>query len=206
VAHGFGLRDAPTPAGLLRPVQVHGSAVVVLRAKPRAALGEADAVVSSLAGVAVGVVTADCVPVLLASSDGSAVAAVHAGWRGLAAGVVEAGVRSLASLGAAPLRAAVGPCIGACCYEVDDPVLDALRGRFGAALDAALLPSRQARALLDLAALARAALRGAGVRDADIETVPDACTRCDAPRFHSARRDGREAGRLVHWIAARRDP
>jgi hypothetical protein len=199
VRHGFGLRTSPALAGVRRPRQVHGATVV--RADAGDALGEADAALATRPGVAVGVVTADCVPLLVAA--GPAVAAVHAGWRGLAAGVIPRALDALAEAapGAEPV-AAVGPCIGACCYEVDAPVLDALRLRFGAALEAALRPARPGHALLDLAALAREALLAAGLAPARVGRLEATCTRCDAARFHSFRRDGASAGRLLSWIEA----
>jgi polyphenol oxidase len=203
-SHGFGVRGVPAPAGLHRPAQVHGREVVVLREAPLAALGEADAVASAVPGLRIGVVTADCVPLLLAAEDGSAVAAVHAGWRGLAEGVVAAGVAALSALGPAPaaIRCALGPHIGVCCYEVDDPVTAALHARFGAALGAARVRVREGHWLVDLGALVRVELLRAGLLPGAVDTLPDACTRCDS-RFESFRRDGRRAGRLVHWIAAR---
>lgn len=201
--HGFGLRDTPEPPGLLRPRQVHGAAVVDAAACRRAPPPEADAVVSAEPGVPVGVVTADCVPVLLAVASGRAVAAVHAGWRGLAAGVVEAGVDALRQSAAdsAP-RAVLGPHIGACCYEVDAPVVDALSARYGPAVASALREGRPGHAWLDLGALVRHALAGAGIPRASIGGFADACTQCAAERFHSYRRDGARAGRLVHYVAA----
>jgi copper oxidase (laccase) domain-containing protein len=141
------------------------------------------------------------VPVLAASADGRAVAAIHAGWRGLAAGVIDAGIDALRRT--APdqtLCAVIGPHIGPCCYEVDGPVLDALR--YFADLDAALTASRPGHHFLDLGALSGSALRRAGVLASEIGVVANACTSCDARRFHSYRRDGPRAGRLVHWIAA----
>ena len=101
----------------------------------------------------------------------------------------------------APLRAVIGPHIGPCCYEVDAPVLDALR-HFDADLDAATTASRPGHHWLDLGALARSALLRAGVSPDAIGSVERPCTHCDAQRFHSYRRDGARAGRLVHWIVA----
>ena len=201
VDHGFGTRSDAPPAGLRRPRQVHGARV----ASPQECAGgiDADAVVAREPGASIGVVTADCVPVLAASADGRAVAAIHAGWRGLAGGVIDAGIDALRR--AAPgqaLRAVIGPHIGACCYEIDGPVLDALR-YFDAELDAATTASRPGHHFLDLGALSRAALVRAGVSASEIGILPDACTSCDARRFHSYRRDGPRAGRLVHWIACR---
>lgn len=201
IRHGFGLRGLDGPPGLLRPTQVHGAAVARVRGS-QLTQDEADAVVCSEPGIAVGVVTADCVPVLVSAAGGRAVAVIHAGWRGLAAGVVEAGVNHLAREAEGPYVAALGPCIGSCCYEVDAPVIEALRARFGAGLEVAVRPSGRDRAWLDLAALVCRDLASAGVEPGAIGTLPDCCTRCDSERFHSYRRDGPRAGRLVHWIVA----
>ncbi len=200
--HGFGERSDVGPPDLRRPKQVHGAAVVDAGACAAGVMPEADAVVSGLPGVAVGVVTADCVPVLMATAAGDAVAAVHAGWRGLAQGVLPEAVAALReTAGGSPrLFAAIGPYICASCYEVDAPVLDALRARFGAALTVATRTARAGHALLDLGGLARAALVAAGVAPRDVGALPGVCTRCDAGRFHSYRRDGPRAGRLVHFI------
>ncbi len=200
LAHGFGLRTSPELA-LRRPRQVHGARVVWAEAANE--LGDADAVLARAGSVRVGVVTADCVPILVAA--GRVVGAVHAGWRGFAAGVIEDTLRELAS--AAPGEepaAAIGPCIGGCCYEVDAPVLTPLRARYGALVDAATTPSRPGHARLDLGALAQLALARAGLAPAAIGSAARLCTRCDAARFHSFRRDGAAAGRLTHWIEAPR--
>ena len=149
--------------------QVHGARVVV----DAQGIEEADGQVTTARGVAAMVLTADCLPVALAGPG--AVAMVHAGWRGLAEGVLEAGV---AATGA--VAAAIGPGIGPCCYEVGDDV----RAVFGTT-----------ERTLDLKAIARERLEAAGVA-----TVDDCglCTACDAERFFSHRRDrgvtGRQAG------------
>lgn len=206
VAHSFGLRATPAPDGLLRPRQVHGCRVVSVRACREQPAPEADGVVSEEPGVPVGVVTADCLPILLASRSGRAVSALHAGWRGLAQDIVAVGVEALrARAGAEALVAVVGPHIGACCYEVDAPVIDALRSRFGPDAALALRAGRPGHAFLDLGALATRALERAGLDPGRIGCIPDACTRCDSERFHSYRRDGKRAGRLVHYVAAARD-
>jgi polyphenol oxidase len=151
--------------------QVHGTRVVV----DADALQDADGQVTTERGVAAIVLVADCLPVALAGPD--AVGVVHAGWRGLAGGVLEAGV---AALGAGPVAAAIGPGIGPCCYEVGDDV----RAVFGTE-----------GPTLDLKAVARARLEAAGV-----EEIHDCglCTACDPARFFSHRRDrgvtGRQAG------------
>ena len=197
VRHGFGLRGSPERPSVRRARQVHGARVA--NADEEAVLGEADAVLSTQQGVEVGVVTADCVPVLIAAPG--AVAAIHAGWRGLAGGVIPSAVEALRRLGvASSLTAGIGPCIGPCCYEVDTPVLDAMRRRFGDAASGAFQKTRPGHARLDLARLAHSALAGAGCKTAAIGAFADACTRCDVERFHSYRRDGVAAGRLLSWI------
>ncbi len=205
LVHGFGLRGAPEPVGLLRPRQVHGARVVRARDCADAEV-PADAVLASEAGTCVGVVTADCVPLLIAADGGRVVAAVHAGWRGLAAGVVEAAVAAVCAEAHEPV-AVIGPHAGACCYEVDAPVLRSLRPRFGEELERAGQPTSPGHVLLDLGRLAHGALRAAGVAASSIGRIARACTICDATRFHSYRRDGPRAGRLVHFIrSSHREP
>ncbi|UCE85560.1 MAG: polyphenol oxidase family protein [Deltaproteobacteria bacterium] len=207
VEHGFGQRGSVPPDGLLRPRQVHGACVELVGESGWEEPPEADAVVSTLPGRPVGVVTADCVPVLAASRCGSAVAAIHAGWRGLAHGVVRRGLDALraAAPAGAELRAVMGPHIGPCCYEIDAPVGEALYRRFGTKLSAALRPSRPGHHWLDLGRLVRHEIESAELDPECIGSLPASCTRCDAARFHSYRRDGVRAGRLVHYICAHAD-
>ena len=124
--------------------------------------------------------TADCVPIALAREDGTALALLHAGWRGLLEGIIVAGV---APLGGTP-RAAVGPAIGPCCYEVGPEVADPFRARFG--------PDVVSGRMLDLWTAAERAVRGAGV--ATIERF-DVCTSCNPELFFSHRRDAGVTGR-----------
>jgi YfiH family protein len=206
VEHGFGLRGAVTPAGLLRPRQVHGREVVSAEACRAEPAPSADAVFSREPGLPIGVTTADCVPILCASASGDLVAAIHAGWRGLAQGVVASSLDTLRRLDPdAVWTAAIGPHIGVCCYEVDEPVLDALRHELGDPVLATSVGTRPGHRRIDLGALTAHALERAGVTRARIGRLPPCCTRCDAQRFHSYRRDGAHAGRLVHHIAARVD-
>lgn len=204
VEHGFGQRGVAAPPGVRRPRQVHGAAVVSAAACGSEPPAEADAVLCLEPGGAVGVITADCVPILAASADGRAVLAIHAGWRGLAQGVIEAGIGALRGAAGDGIVAAIGPHVGPCCYEVDAPVLDALSRRYADSLAAALRPSRPGRAWLDLGRLARAALAAAGLASDAIGTLAGACTACDCERFHSYRRDGPRSGRLHHFVRAAR--
>jgi YfiH family protein len=205
VDHGFGLRGLAKLAGLRCPRQVHG--VAVATAQQCAGQGpppEADAVISEEIGVRIAVVTADCLPILLAGDHGRVVAAVHAGWRGLAGGVISACLATLREQLEKPetIAAVIGPHIQKCCYEVDEPVLGAFEERFSEALPSATRQTRPGHALLDLGLLAREAMRAEGVASDRIGFLEGACTACDAERFYSYRRDGPETGRLVHFIVA----
>lgn len=205
-AHGFGTIGCEAPRGLVRVKQVHGRAVLRATRASDAPLGEADAIVCDVPGLSIGVVTADCIPVLIATPSG-AVAAVHAGWRGLAAGVLEASVDALGRIAhdTADAVAVIGPHIGARCYEVDAPVVSALTLRFGDAVDAALRATRPGHCEIELARLAALDLSRAGFASERIAVVEDACTACDPVRFHSYRRDGPASGRLFHYIAVTDD-
>lgn len=203
VAHGFGTRGATPPAGVLRPRQVHGVEVATPNDVGALAPAEADTVVCRRPGQPIAVVTADCVPILLASASGEWVAVVHAGWRGLAAGVIGEALQRLSEVCSERFWAAVGPHARACCYEVDAPVTEPLAARFEVAMDGALRSSRPGHHWLDLEHLVVDDLVRAGLRADRVGTAAAHCTVCDAARFESHRRDGAASGRLWHWIAAR---
>ncbi len=190
-------RAVGLPAGrLVLAEQVHGTAVV--RAQPGTA-PEADALWTDSREDWIGIRTADCVPVLLCSEDGVRVAAVHSGWRGTVARIGEAAVAALARAGTPPsaLRAAIGPSIGACCYEVGED----LAGRFVEAFGAEVVRrDAEGRPRLDLRLAVRRTLAAAGVREEAIEDVPG-CNACDAERFFSHRRDRGGTGRHLAFIA-----
>jgi polyphenol oxidase len=159
-------------------------------------VGEGDGLVTTDPGVVLVVLTADCAPVLLADPAAGVVGAVHAGWRGLAAGVVEAGVAAMASLGADPaaIVGLVGPAVGGCCYEVGPEVREAV----GARLPAAMATTRDGRPALDPAAGAAQALERAGVGQV---RVAGECTFDLEERFFSHRRDHGRTGRQAGLIA-----
>jgi YfiH family protein len=174
--------------------QVHGCAVVEA---PWDATPQADAAVATAPGWLLGIQTADCLPVLLVDPGRRVVAAAHAGWRGTAAGVAARAVEALAGRGSRPadLVAALGPCGGACCYEVGDDVREA----FGPSGAAAFRPGPRGRPHLDLRAANVGQLLGAGLRSEAVHHVAD-CTRCRADAYHSYRRDGRAAGRMISFV------
>jgi len=159
---------------------------------------EADIAVTDDPLIALSVRAADCVPILLADRRTGAVAAVHAGWKGTAAGAGMVAVRALTSrYGASPndVIAAVGPCIGPCCYEVGPE----LAGHFSSHPEAPAWFTRDAKAHLDLWRATRDQLECAGVPPDQIH-VCALCTFDHPALFHSYRRDGQNAGRLVAAI------
>jgi purine-nucleoside/S-methyl-5'-thioadenosine phosphorylase / adenosine deaminase len=182
---------------IVRATQVHGARVVEVHERPADGetidAGECDALVTRVSGVGLAVQTADCVPVMLASSD--AVGAVHAGWRGAAAGVARAAAEAFLALSAdgSSVRAWLGPAIGPCCYEVGPEVA----GRFDPDL---LLPGASGKAYLDLPSEVRRQLEAAGI-PADRIMQPNGCTLCGGERYASYRRDGARAGRMIALVA-----
>lgn len=200
IDHGFGQRGTAARSDTCFAQQVHGVAVHLHRSGGPAP-GEADAVVTHAPGASVGVVTADCVPILVAAADGASVAAIHAGWRGLAAGVIEAGLAALGGAGApGDCLAAIGPAARGCCYEVDEPVRAGLAERYADLLEGALVPGRAGHFQLDLPLLAERVLRRTGVDSTRIGRTQRRCTICEPECFESFRRDGAAAGRLRHFI------
>lgn len=169
--------------------QVHGRDVREVTCEPaggrflepgREPFPRSDGLATSVPGRPLVLLTADCLPVAIARDDGGRLAILHAGWRGLEAGVVETGAEAVGG----ELVAAVGPGAGPCCYEVGPDVADGLRARFGADVVA------DGRA--DLWLCARRALEAAGVRTI---AVAGECTICNPDRYFSHRRDNGVTGR-----------
>jgi YfiH family protein len=174
--------------------QVHGTRV---RRAPWEGRPEGDAALADQPGMVLGIETADCLPVLLVDPRRRVVAAAHAGWRGTAAGVTRSAVRALVEGGSRPedLVAALGPGIGACCYEVGGELLAA----FGPGGEAFFRPGPRGKPHLDVRAANLAQLLAAGVPGDRIHHVAD-CTSCRADLYHSYRRDGPRSGRMINYI------
>lgn len=196
---GFPGVDSETLTGFLRArghgsvevaavQQVHSGRVVESAQVPC----EADAVVVRGAGKAARVVTADCVPVLLAREDGSACAAVHAGWKGTLAGIALTAAQHLGEGGAYPLAAYVGPAIGPCCYGVPPERREMFHRAYPDYPEEDFGPAGH----LDLQALNRRMLLAAGVAPDRIR-VESCCTSCSPALCWSYRRDGASAGRMA---------
>ena len=169
------------PAALVLARQVHGSKIIEAFAGQSGVVGEADALMTRAPGVVLGILTADCAAVVLASNKG--VAVVHAGWRGLVAGAIERAAGALGEI----RNAWVGPCAHACCYEVGPEVI--------AAFETRSLPVA-GKSRVDLARACASVLDGLGIQAV---AVADRCTHCDSSYF-SYRRDGR-TGRQGAFVA-----
>lgn len=182
--------------------QVHGRGVAAVTAMHRGqVLAGIDGLTSVDPAVLLAVHCADCVPILLADPRGRAVAALHTGWRGLAAGAALAAVTAMREVfGSRPgdLIAAIGPSIGPCCYEIDAPVVERLRD-WPWHRDVLTPTGRREHWMLDLWEANRRQLADAGVPAEGI-AVAGLCTAHHPALFFSARRDGR-TGRMAAMIA-----
>ena len=174
--------------------QVHGCRV---QAAPWEGRPTADASVADEAGLVLGIETADCQPILFIDPVHRRVAAAHAGWRGTAAGVARETVAALLARGSAPgdIIAVLGPSIGPCCYEVG-PELQEEFGPDGAAF---FRPGARGKPHLDVRAANVRQLEQAGLVPGHIHHVAD-CTMCRADLYHSYRREGKGAGRMINFV------
>ncbi len=177
-----------TPVARMR--QVHGADVVVRTRANASEFPQADAMVTAEAGLVLEILSADCVPILMIDPERKIAGAIHAGWRSTIANIADNAVRAMRSMGARPdsIRAAMGPSIGICCFEVDAD----LAMRFGREIEGASSHKREGRpgkAYLDLRGILADQLARAGVpRESIVNVGP--CTRCAADRYFSRRASG----------------
>jgi polyphenol oxidase len=192
--HGFGTRLSvgwPDSAGLATAKQIHSDQVLV--ATQAGQLGAGDAIISRQPGVTVAIRTADCLPILIVDPRTRAVAAIHAGWRGVVAEITPKAVEAMGlEFGSQPkdLEIAIGPGIGACCFEVGPEVAAQFRVFF---------PERNdlgARSKVDLVETVLRQLGRNGITRGQIDTS-DLCSYCQPKLFESFRRDRERAGRMV---------
>jgi len=202
--HGFGMRSEEIPSGILFPKQVHGGHVEVFDTPVPLTWHEpADAVIVTCPSLPIGVKTADCLPILIAEGSGKGVAVVHAGWKGMALGILPKVLyRFVEHVGveAEDVYLAVGPGIGACCLEVDEPVRAYFveQGRQGD-WEACVQPGRSGHWWLDLKLMAKEQAMAVGLKEGHIDVLPY-CTRCEEAYFFSYRREGLAAGRQANYI------
>ena len=187
--HGFGTRLSagwPNTTGLATAKQIHSDRVLTVESPgPQ---GEGDALISNVPGIGLAIRTADCLPILIADTKNRAVAAIHAGWRGVVSGIGPKTIEAMSRLfDSKPedLVIAVGPGIGACCFEVGPEV--------------AVQFSLSGRAKVDLVETLCRQLGRNGVAERQI-SAPKLCSKCDPELFESYRRDGSAAGRMVAMI------
>ena len=188
IEHGFGMRDSVLPTDLAVLKQIHSD--VVLTATHSGPCGDGDGLITNVPGLAISIRTADCYPILLVDERNRTVAAVHAGWRGTSARIVQKTLARMQKMyGTEPgdIRAAIGPGIGSCCYEVGPEVAR----QFG------YVVGEQTH--LNLVSENRKQLEDAGVPAGKIEAL-GVCTFCNAERFFSYRREREGAGRMTSFI------
>jgi len=178
------------PAAPLFPVQKHTADLSVVGFLPRRR-PVADGLLTNVPGLPLGVVVADCAPVVLWNPTARAVAVLHCGWRGVVAGIIEAAAVEMARrFGAGPLHAYVGPAIGMCCYVVGLDVAEAVAGSGdNPLLGSHFASDSQGLLRFDLAGHVRDRLALVGVPPDNIEVV-ELCTSCESELFYSYRRDG----------------
>ncbi|MBC3875362.1 peptidoglycan editing factor PgeF [Undibacterium flavidum] len=176
--------------------QIHGILAVDAANIQDGQIVEADACYTKLSKVPCAILTADCLPILLASTDGRCVAAVHAGWRGLAAGVVEAAVLQMRKNSGHEITAWLGPAIGASAFEVGADVVNAFTQKMPQQKVHFKPLDRDAKFLADMYGLARTILQGVGINSI---SGGEHCTFTEDALFYSYRRDG-VTGRMASWI------
>ena len=227
IAHGFGMRsqggekpmrkdwlgkaireeEEVFPLVSLR--QVHGDRVVIfdgdIQKVEEVWREEGDSLITRSPGFALGVFTADCLPIFLYDPQKQAIGIVHAGWRGTARGVTGKAVEKMKTAfqcQSADIRAAMGPCIGPCCYEVDSPVKKAFEGS-GIPWEIISHPRGEEKWSLDLHLGNSLLLKAAGVREENIEILR-LCTSCRGEIFYSYRKGDKTQGRQLNFIALKK--
>ncbi len=188
-----------SPENLVLTHQTHTDIVRVVTEAERGAglfapeLSDCDGLVTNVPGLALVAFTADCTPILLWDPVTGAVGAIHAGWRGTAAAIASKAVAAMtAAFGSRPedIQAAIGPCIGQCCFETDGDVPQAMEKAFGAAAWDHIRPERE-KYYVNLKGINTLALENAGVRDIQVSSH---CTACDPELYWSHRRVGGNRG------------
>jgi hypothetical protein len=199
------VREALGAKSLVSLYQIHSpKAVTVTTTWNHDERPQADAMATNLPGIAIGILTADCAPVLLADTQANVIGAAHAGWKGVLGGVTDSVIAAMEKLGAARARiaAAVGPCIGQANYEVGSEFLDAFRKADSSAMRFFVPSNREGHMRFDLQAYVVHRLRSAGVENV---TARNACTYAQENAFFSYRRathrGEKDYGRQISAIA-----
>jgi YfiH family protein len=180
---------------------VHGTAVWRV-GEPTPDPAEFDGLVCDRPGPVLGAFAADCIPLLFADAEARVIGAAHAGWRGTVGGVAANVIARMVELGARAdrVRVALGPSIGACCFEVGPEVVEQFRAAFGDV--PGMVVAGPNKDHIDLRVATRTVLERAGVAREHVDDRPP-CTRCEGERFFSYRRDGKDGGVHMAFIAMR---
>jgi YfiH family protein len=183
-------REIPALDLVARLNQVHGNDVHAATRDTAGLRPAGDGLVTAEPGVILGIFTADCVPILMVDTKRKIAGALHAGWRGVIADIAAVGVRAMLQFGsrASDIRAAMGPSIGPCCFEVDADLGDRFSREIAGA-GSQINAGRPGKAFIDLRAVVRDQLERSGLAAANIASVGP-CTRCAADRFFSRRANG----------------
>lgn len=199
LSHGFGTRDDVLPENLVMARQVHGTNILFAKDLQSRGADGFDVLITDQKGIAVGVRTADCLPILVADPAQGLVAAIHAGWRGTVSRVTEKAIQELTRLGSRieDLVAALGPHMQGSCYEVGEDVAQTFQKEFP---DWPILKKKSPeKSFLDVEETNYLQLRSLGLNPNQIDRLDD-CTHCRPDLFHSYRRDGERAGRMVSFV------
>lgn len=189
---------------VITATQVHGDAILKVSEGTGKRAGVGDGLMTELPRLVLGVLAADCVPLLFLEPDRKVAAAVHAGWRGTAAGIAARAVTRMREeyrIDPSALHVAMGPSIGPCCYEVGREVAQQIGANWREELGGAWRPDG-AKGRLDLKAINEAQLVGVGVPRAHIQKIGP-CTACNAEEFFSYRREGKTGSQLsfIGWLS-----
>jgi len=182
-----------------RCLQVHGVEVLSCQGVGIQHASKADILLTQTANTSLAVRTADCLPILLIDTQTGITAAIHAGWRGTAQNIAQHAVERMQQLGAKPatILASLGPCIGACCFEVNLETATQLKKTHPNAFQH--LHTQGEKAYPDLHAINQLHLRAAGLQQVNIEIIAQ-CTHCQADDFFSWRRDQQKSGRMLAMV------
>ncbi|MBI3541006.1 MAG: peptidoglycan editing factor PgeF, partial [Deltaproteobacteria bacterium] len=189
------------PTELVSAKQVHGTEVLFVKTREPMDYVGFDIIMTDQKGIPIGVRTADCVPLLMVEPEKKIIAAVHAGWKGSAAGVAKKAIQEICDRGgkAKNIVVSVGPCVSGRCYEVGNEVAVLIRKNEPELWSSVLKEKPESKWLLDLREFNRLQLIQAGVLPERIDQV-DLCTHCRSDLLHSYRRDRSKAGRMVNFI------
>jgi len=197
--HCFSTRDGDMAGrgigNIVFPKQVHGDRIIIADGQ-NSSKEDADAVITRKPKIPIGILTADCVPVIVADKSNRIGAVIHSGWKGTVQNIAGKTIRKITEISeakASELFAAIGPSIGGCCYEVGEDVALKFKEEFDGRLD--VVKKRNEKFFVSLRDAVALELEREGISRSNIDIL-DYCTFCDEELFYSYRREGQKAGRM----------